>query len=86
MSQSRKIDVGHLFAAGAQRGHAILRLAGGELQFFENAARDGADHAAVIDDQTLFHGQNISRMQCAPKRQRTLPKPTPWKVNKGFPQ
>jgi hypothetical protein len=50
-------QVGHLFAHGAQGRHAILGFGHRVIQVFHDAARDRADHAAVVHDQAMFHRQ-----------------------------
>jgi hypothetical protein len=46
----------HAHAADIERARAVFGLVGFEIERLENLARDLADHAAVIDDQTMFHG------------------------------
>ena len=56
MFQSSRISSGILRAACRQRRDAVLGLAGLEVKILEDPASDLADHAAVVDDKTMFHG------------------------------
>ena len=64
--------------------HAVFGFAGSEIQSFENAARDGADHAAVFNHQTMFHRQYPACPPPPKKRRRGLEKCYRKKVNRGF--
>ena len=48
--------VGHRFRAEVERLLAVLGLGDPEVEPFEDAARDLADHAGVVDDETVLHG------------------------------
>src|SRR5579863_5905533 len=54
-------QVWHVFVAGAQAREAVLGFRDRIAQFLHDAARDRADHAAVIHDKAMFHRENPVR-------------------------